>query len=424
MLCIDYRKQSERVEGYQSHAYNSLNEFHTKILLVEKLASHFAYANCRDKDVDLGNDGLAQKSKEIGNYFFQNIKSKTYETKIIMKKALFCPCFCVQCLLLLLFFFGVPLIAAPPEGTFIVEIHVAHIREWAAQNSITTSHLIEEKNEPESTQLLSRLFQAEKVQGSMELGFLTGRPTRLIGQIKFARNEDAEEFLNCVSNSPSSSQKKEFLLIKSIDGLPPLFARRLSEKSITLCTEELINGDRKSILSMSESAAWKQSAESAVRVAINIGGIRNVLNQIILASVPGVEFQAELSSCVENCEKLVIAVDPAGAELVKVVAIAASEDNAIKLRSRIDGLLFLLRTTCRSFLEQNSTGHEDVDDALLETVAEPIPHQNKFEVSISILRSKSVDLVLGRIIELVNASISNKDESSKTRQVSPLDTTK
>lgn len=311
----------------------------------------------------------------------------------------------ILCILFVTMLFEKMLLSAPPEAHVVFEIQVAALQKWGVANALSTELIIEQKNENGSPGLLTSLFRAQRIQAGIQLGFLTGEPTRVLGQLEFSDGGDATRFMDSIADSSQTTKgSTENRPVKPIDGLPPLFANFVSDRSISLFSEGMEKVIKKSFLAMADATQWTNSGKSDVKIAINIDAFRAILGQLLKGLTSSREIQDELQSCLDNIDRLYASLAPTEDALVRLVAVARSASSARKLRTRVDGLFFVMRTKLNSFLDENSTGNETVDEAIRELVSELASNNNEREVDVVVSQSDQTQLIVRRLIEIINAS--------------------
>lgn len=296
--------------------------------------------------------------------------------------------------------------SAPVEADILFEINVAGLRNWSASNALQTDQIIVQPKDDDTQRLLSTVLNAERIQGAVQLGFMSGAPTRLFCKFKFGNEDDAKQFRKLITDdSTAATGATEDLSVKPIDGLPSLFAGSVDENSVSLFSEGMGKVAKDGLVSMVDNSPWTNSEESSVKLSLNIESLRPVLNQLLVGLASSPELRDELQACFDKCDRLYASVSLEGDEVVKIVAVASEKSSTRKLRANIDGLLFLFRTNLIRFLDENSTGSESVDDAVRDLVSEISSNILEREVEVVVFRSAQTKLIFERFIEIVNSSM-------------------
>ncbi len=265
------------------------------------------------------------------------------------------------------------LIASPPESVgqqenavgaravVAIEIDVKKLFDAEAMKSQWVNDLLELWQE--NTPLAARIRNIERIRGVfclpdsvsdvMEPPVGQPLPMDVLVRIEFDNGEAADDMYAAISASPLAEEIEVdgHTYIRPLDEMTNLRVHQFDLSTIEIATETFLMTEPFDLLSPGLESAWSQMPEQTVRIAIDLDGRRDFVDELVeLARSNSPPALGGVFDLVNMAKDVRLGADLEAENLLTVTATAQDEDQAKQLRSGLDGLLGIAKFTGQQHL--------------------------------------------------------------------------
>ena len=298
----------------------------------------------------------------------------------------------------------------------VFEINLSELRQSLLFSDLDWQKIIEIKSDNHRNQFNLLDGQLKSIAGAFELPDFEAPDVPQNNFFLICRFENAlasQQFLKALTYNASHTMKeisgKKFVRVDSLSFYGDVYAGAASPSSLLVGTQGYLRAKRQSeIPTRAALQSWRALPKISLRIALDCEAARSQGYQMLAAALlSGSPEASEVLGTMNLIKRVGIGLDLEKDLFLTVHAAPVEERKLEELRSGLDGLLFLSRTTAKKSLASAGFQNAKVDAACFDVIQQMQTSLQGKSIEVNVSHPKYAEEALRELNSIIRRSLDN-----------------